>query len=104
MLYATGVITIEKIQDAKAENQAIKLPLAINPSTSKQSSRHTAFGDLGWGSPTRAYLQSINKLDAHVIHTIMDEAKMFMKASQRDTAGADDNCAQLAEGSGFSSD
>jgi len=109
MLWATGAISIKHVQDAKALNRAIKLPLAMNPETGKQSSRQTAFSDLGWGGPTRSYLESINrKLTNNVMKDIMDEAKEFAMTYQKKEAGnsvsthvdPDDDRAQLADGSG----
>jgi len=88
----------------------------INPGTGKQSSRHTAFGDLGWGHAMWVYLQSINtKLDTHAMHIIMDQVKEFANVSQnpRDSesksafingVNMDNDQAQLADGSGSSSD
>jgi len=84
----------------------------INPETGKQSTRHTAFSKLSWGKPTWSYLELIEKnVDNITMEKIMDEAKEFSKASRgandESAAGSfdpDDDCANLQDGSGSSSE
>ncbi|OJA15089.1 hypothetical protein AZE42_13664, partial [Rhizopogon vesiculosus] len=112
MLWGTGTITIAMVREAKTTRKAIKLPAMINPETGRQSTRHVAFSELSWGKPTRSYLESIEKnIDDDAMEKIMGEAKEFSKASHgendQSAAGSfdpDDECANLQDGSGSSSE
>jgi hypothetical protein len=115
MLWATGTISIETIQDTKAQHKAIKLPLIMkldmSPLSTELSSWHTIFGDLSWDNLTRSYLASINnKIDDYVIHKIMDGAKEFAKALLKKaelrsvSIDPNDAHAQLEDGSESSSE
>lgn len=91
MLWATGSLTVEKVRAAKAgaatpsEKKAFKLPVVMNPNTGKQSARHTAFSDVGWGKVTNSYLAAIVKnIDNTNMERIMEKAKDFSKAVVRD--------------------
>lgn len=113
MLWSTGALTVENVREAKAsgDRKAIKLPAMINPSTGRQSARHTAFSDLSWGKITTSYLSSILKhVDNIDMGHIMDKAKEFSKAvscndNESELLGSvdpDDERANLAAGSGMS--
>jgi hypothetical protein len=115
MLWAIGTISIETIQDAKAQHKAIKLPLIMkldtSPSSMELSSQHTIFGDLSWGDLTRSYLASINnKIDDYVMCKIMDGAKEFAKVSSKEAESRsvsidpNDTHVQLEDGSESSSE
>lgn len=111
MLYSTGAITVQKLQDAKASKTAVRLPTMINPKTGRETSRHTAFSELSWGAPTSAYLASIHKtVDNITMERIMEEAKEFSRASGGDDDSAqgsfdpDDDRANLEDGSGSGSE
>jgi hypothetical protein len=105
MLWSTGAITIEKIKDARIKKRTLQLPVTLNLSTGKESSRPTTFSQVGWGAPTRSYLRSITmNVDDDAIEHIVKDAKEFVKATQHKDESAmdidtDDDRAQLGDGS-----
>jgi hypothetical protein len=104
MLWSSGNLSIEIVQEAKDTKKAIKLPVMINPVTSKQSARYSAFSEVSWGKPTRAFIKSTRKVDDEGMEKIMDEAKDFARVSRckdeaNDDVDSEDDRANLKDGS-----
>ena len=104
MLWSSGNLTIEIVQEAKDAKKAIKLPIMINPVTGRQSVRYSAFSEVSWGKPTRSFIKSTKNLADEAVEVIMDEAKDFARVSRckdevNDDVDSEDDRANLEDGS-----
>lgn len=81
----------------------------VNPETGKESTRHTTFSEITWGTATNKYLKSIKKqLDDSAMESIVSQATSFAKSTidggWESSGSVDDERALLVEGSGAGSD
>src|ERR1700722_8036681 len=90
MLWSSGNLTIELVQEARDAKKAIKLPVMINPVTGKHSARHSAFSEVSWGKPTRSFIKSTKNIDDAGMEKIINEAKETAGVNRnKDEAGDD---------------
>jgi hypothetical protein len=55
----------------------------VNTATGKESVKDKAFTELNWGAKTKAYLQSVEKVDKVLFAKIATKAQAFAKMSGR---------------------
>lgn len=104
MLWSSGNLTIELVQEARDAKKAIKLPVMINPVTGKHSAQYSAFSEVSWGKPTRSFIKSTKNVDDAAMEKIMNEAKELARVSRNkdeadDDVDPDDDRANLQDGS-----
>ena len=104
MLWSSGNLTIEIVQEAKDAKKAIKLPVMINPLTGRESVRYSAFSEVSWGKPTRSFIKSTRNINDEAMERIMDEARDAARVSRckdeaNDDVDSEDNRANLEDGS-----
>ena len=79
-LVATGTLTVAMAHAGKGKSVA--LPRTVNPSSGKESMRHTGFSDAAWGKATRGYATSIRSLTNAKFDVIVKEAQPFTKPTR----------------------
>jgi hypothetical protein len=57
MLWSSGNLTIELVQEAKDAKKAIKLPVMINPVMGKHSAQYSGFSEVSWGKLTCSFIK-----------------------------------------------
>ena len=81
-LVAHDAIVVEKVRKGKMIKKSLKLPVTLDISTGKESTRYVAFSYVGWGDQTAKYLISINKsLNNIDMDHLLSEAKEYSWAS-----------------------
>ncbi|KAG1739714.1 hypothetical protein EDB19DRAFT_1635653 [Suillus lakei] len=58
-----------------SKGKAVKVPHTLNKAMGKDSNSRNAFLDTNFGSATRSYMKSINRLEESVIQDIWGHAK-----------------------------
>jgi hypothetical protein len=102
MLWSSGNLTIEIVQEAKDTKRVIKLPVMINPVTGRQSVQYSCSAKSA-GANRLDRSSSRQKIGDEAFEKIMDEAKEFAQViHSRDEANNDvnskDSCANLSDG------
>src|SRR5882762_4729714 len=104
MLWSSGNLTIEIVQEARDAKKAIKLPVMINPVTGRHSAQYSAFSKVSWGKPTCSFIKLTKNVNDVGMEEIMNEAKELVRVNRnKDEADDDvnpkDDCANLQDGS-----
>ena len=104
MLWSSGNLTIELVQEAKDAKKAIKLPIMINPVMGKHSARYSAFSEVSWGKLTHLFIKSTKNVDDVGMEEIMNEAKELVRVNRNkdevdDDVNSEDDHANLQDGS-----
>jgi|SRR5882762_1301360 len=104
MLWSSGNLTIEIVQEARDAKKAIKLPVMINPVTGRHSARYSAFSKVSWGKPTCSFIKLTKNVDDVGMEKIKNKAKEAVGVKcNKDEVGDDvdpeDDRANLQDGS-----